>query len=139
MKNQFEDGATLSMHDLLAVGVTRGLVIRSPHIEKILSGVKSWEMRSRRTDIRGRIALIKAGSGTIVGTATMYGSMPALTEDRWEATKRWHQVEDLELLRKWKYPWQMIGVMALSKPIPYDHPKGAVIWVNLSPANAGHL
>jgi hypothetical protein len=62
--------------------------------------------------------------------------MPALTEDRWEATKRWHQVEDLELLRKWKYPWQMIGVMALSKPIPSDHPKGAVIWVNLSPANS---
>lgn len=124
---------------LLALGVMRGLLIRSPHIEKILAGEKTWEMRSSRTEIRGRIALIKAGSGMIVGTATMYGSLPALTEDRWEDTRKFHGVEDLERLRKWKYPWQLLDVIPLPDPIPYDHPKGAVIWVTLSLLNEASL
>ncbi len=47
----------------------RGLIIRSPHIENILAGKKTWEMRSSRINIRERIALIKAGSGCVVGVA----------------------------------------------------------------------
>ncbi|MBD8246954.1 ASCH domain-containing protein [Xanthomonas campestris] len=44
----------------------KGLVIDEPWISLILSGQKTWEMRSRATSIRGRIALIKKGSGTEV-------------------------------------------------------------------------
>ena len=49
----------------------KGLVIRSPWIDHILAGKKTWEMRTRATSIRGRIALIKAGSGLIYGTAEL--------------------------------------------------------------------
>ncbi len=48
--------------------VSKGLIIDSPHIERILSGAKTWEMRSSKTAQRGRIALIRKGSGLVVGT-----------------------------------------------------------------------
>lgn len=120
-----------TIHQLVAAGITRALIIRSPHIEKILDGTKSWEMRSTKTTVRGRIALIRGGTCQIVGLATMYGSLPALTEDRWEATREHHQVDDLERLRKWRFPWQMIDPEKLEAPIPYQHPRGAVLWVDL--------
>ena len=47
----------------------RALVIASPHIDRILAGEKTWEMRSRNCRIRGPIGLIKKGSGTVVGLA----------------------------------------------------------------------
>jgi len=45
----------------------RALIIDEPWISKILSGEKTLEMRSRHTKIRGRIGLIRKGSGLIVG------------------------------------------------------------------------
>ena len=50
---------------------TKGLVIKSPAIDKILLGIKTWEMRSKSTQVRGPIALIKKGSGQIVGIANL--------------------------------------------------------------------
>lgn len=45
------------------------LVIAEPWIGLILDGSKTWEMRSRATRKRGRIALIRKGSGQVVGVA----------------------------------------------------------------------
>jgi hypothetical protein len=46
-----------------------------------------------------------------------------------------HRIPD-EMVRsagfKWLTPWVLWDVRRLSRPIPYDHPKGAVVWVNLS-------
>ena len=47
--------------------MNRGLIIKQPWIELILSGKKTWEMRSRPTHIRGKIGLIEQGTGLIVG------------------------------------------------------------------------
>ena len=49
----------------------RALIIRSPHIEKVLAGTKTWEIRSRSTNIRGPIALIRSESGLVVGTCEL--------------------------------------------------------------------
>ena len=38
-----------------------GLLIRSPFIDWILSGSKTWEIRGSRTTKQGRIALIRSG------------------------------------------------------------------------------
>ena len=43
--------------------VTKGLMIKSPWIDKILAGEKTWEIRGYTTETRGTIALIKSGSG----------------------------------------------------------------------------
>ena len=53
---------------------------------------------------------------------------PCIAKQSYEA----HQVDDLSLLEKWCYAWRLCKVKKYDKPIPYDHPKGAVIWVNLS-------
>jgi hypothetical protein len=49
----------------------RGLLIRSPWIEEILRGRKTWEIRGSNTNIRGRIGLIRSGSGLVVGTCDL--------------------------------------------------------------------
>jgi hypothetical protein len=41
----------------------KGLIVKSPWIELILEGKKTWEIRGSNTKIRGPIALIKSGSG----------------------------------------------------------------------------
>ena len=46
----------------------RALVIRSPFVEKVLAGTTTWEIRSRSTNIRGQIGLIRSQSGLVVGT-----------------------------------------------------------------------
>ena len=47
----------------------KALVIDEPWITAILKGEKTWEMRKRNCKIRGEIALIRKGSGLVVGTA----------------------------------------------------------------------
>ena len=116
----------------------RALIIRKPHIDKILSGEKIWEMRSRPTKITGRIGLIEAGSGLIVGEANLVRT--GIPIDNYliaEQTKSWHCVDDLSKLKKWRYPWVIEKAKRYEKPIPYDHPKGAVIWVNVELPDLG--
>jgi hypothetical protein len=109
----------------------KGLIIRQPYIGKILDGTKTWEMRSTKTKIRGRIALIEAGSGMIVGEANLKFSHGKLSKSVLIAYKYRHQVDDESKLEKWCCPWVMEDVKRYEKPIPYKHPQGAVIWVNL--------
>ena len=47
----------------------QGLIIRQPYIDMILDGRKTWEMRSKRCNRRGQIALIQQGTKTVVGVA----------------------------------------------------------------------
>jgi hypothetical protein len=54
----------------------RGLVIDEPWISLIISGEKTWEMRSRNTLVRGRIALIRKGSKTVIGTVDLVRTLP---------------------------------------------------------------
>ena len=49
----------------------KGLIIRDPWITKILEGAKAWEMRSRPALYRGRVALIRKGTGMAFGTAAL--------------------------------------------------------------------
>jgi len=83
----------------------RALIIRKPWIDKILSGQKTWEMRSTKTNIRGKIGLIEAGTGLIVGEAVLTECLPAINNLLALAGFNNHRVSDFELLKKWKFPW----------------------------------
>lgn len=110
----------------------RALIIRKEHLDKILSGEKTWEMRSTPTKITGRIGLIEAGSGLIVGEATLLKTGIPLANHRIaKMTKIFHCVDDLSKLVKWRFPWILGDAEKYETPIPYDHPKGAVIWVKI--------
>jgi hypothetical protein len=109
----------------------KGLIVKSPWIDKILSGEKPWEIRGSDTKIRGTICLIESGTGLIKGVAELPTSFSVSHEALFE-NKYKHRIEDLSII-KYKNPhaWVMANPERLPKPIPYKHPKGAVIWVNL--------
>ena len=110
--------------------VDRALIIRQPHIGKILNGIKTWEMRSTSTKIRGKIGLIESGSGMIVGEVEIervYGPLPT---EHLKHNKDKHQCSVTDLV-KWRYAWVLKNAKRYDKPKPYAHPKGAVIWVKI--------
>lgn len=113
----------------------KGLLIREPWIGMILSGRKFWEMRSSRTHVRGRIALIRSGTGLVVGTAVLSDCLPALDSDEMRQSTAFHGLPldqlDEVMARGWTIPWVLSDVRALPAPIPYKHPSGAVTWVDL--------
>jgi hypothetical protein len=75
----------------------RGLLIRSPHIEKVLAHTKTWEIRGKATKIRGRIALIRSGSGLIVGTCELVDVIGPLSMKEFKANaRRWGPSERCE-------------------------------------------
>jgi hypothetical protein len=113
----------------------RGLVIKSPWVEHILAGRKTWEIRGSTTKIRGRIALIRGGSGLIVGTCRLTDCRGPLTLEDMKANVSRHQIP-LEALKDGlpyskTFAWVLEDARPLSAPAPYRHPSGAVIWVRL--------
>jgi hypothetical protein len=88
-------------------------------------------MRSTKTNVTGRIGLIRKGSGLIVGSVDLVGWGTPLTTDQAAATVNVHHVYDLQLLKKWRYPWIFRNPERFDTPIPYDHPQGAVVWVKV--------
>jgi len=111
------------------------LIIDEPWISLILSGEKTWELRSRDTRVRGRIALIRKGSKTVIGVADLIGTLPKLTRSDLISNIAKHRVPESEISEdfKWSTAWVLERARSLHKPIPYHHPAGAVIWVNLAP------
>src|ERR1051325_330918 len=113
----------------------KGLIIKEPWISLILSRKKTWELRSRNSQVRGRIALILKGSGTVIGVAELVGTLPKLSRSSLISNVRKHQVPRREFHGDLKYTtaWVLRRAARLSKPVTYRHPPGAVIWVNLRP------
>lgn len=115
----------------------KGLVIDEPWISLILEGRKVWEMRSRPTQVRGPIALIRKGSGQVIGTADVTGTLGPLgvEELRENASRHCVPMIDFESGRaiKWTTAWLLEDASPLAEPVPYRHPFGAVTWVNLEP------
>ena len=118
--------------------LTSGLVIDTPHIDRILAGEKVWEMRSSRTATRGLIALIRKGSGKVVGVARLVDVLgPLSLEERLAAIDR-HRIDEARLrsgeVEKWNHAWVLEDARRLDDPVSYEHPSGAVIWVRLTPS-----
>lgn len=110
--------------------MAKGLIIRKEWLDKILNNGKHWEMMSTHTKQRGIIKLIEAGSGHVVGECFISGSHKVSLEQANQSYEA-HQVDDISLLEKWCYAWRLSDVKKYNNPIPYKHPRGAVIWVNL--------
>ena len=114
----------------------RGLLIREPWITYILDGRKTWEIRGGNCRIRGRIGLIRSGSGLVVGTAEIVDSKGPLSDEEMRANVSKHCIppEALDGIRKrYKniYAWVLTNAKPLPKPLSYVHSKGAIKWVKI--------
>lgn len=121
----------------------KALIIDEPWISYILDGSKIWEMRSRPTSIRGQIALIKKGSGTITGVATIAGCGEPLPLEAMIRSFEKHRIPGHMIrngqLAKWNCPWILSSVQKIERPVPYRHKSGAVTWVNLDPQSTAEI
>ena len=113
--------------------ITRGLLIQSPHIEKVLSDQKTWEIRGYAAKIRGPIALIRSGSGQIVGTCKIVDVRGPLTRAEFLRNARKIGLRPSEIGRSLPYArtyaWVLKDARRLRTPLPYKHPSGAIGWV----------
>jgi hypothetical protein len=112
----------------------KGLIIKSPWIDMILEGKKTWEIRGSNTKTRGTIALIKSGSGMVYGEINLTESKELSLSD-YQESRSFHGVESETaaiLPYKKTYAWVLEKPRIYKKPVPYKHPMGAVIWVRLS-------
>lgn len=121
-------------------GLSRGLIIKAPYVNWIMDGRKTWELRSSHTQVRGPIALIEQGTGTVVAVARLVDSKGPLTAADMAANVHHHAVtperQHLPELQKYKHAWVLADIKRLPRPVPYVHPSGAVKWVTLAPAVA---
>lgn len=114
----------------------KAIVVREPYVSFILRGEKTWEMRKAVCRYRGPIALISKGSGTIVGTAEIIDSLPAIeSAEAYAEAEPMHRVppslQQQAFADGWRTPWVLTKGHRLPFPVPYKHPSGAVVWVTL--------
>lgn len=111
----------------------KGLLIKSPWIERIFEGKKTWEIRGSNTTIRGKIALIKSGTGLILRTVKLADCI-RLELEEYRESEKFHCIprqECGELPYKNTHAWVFRNPVLFERPKPYKHPSGAIIWVNL--------
>ena len=125
------------------MSIVKGLIIDTPHIDNILSGQKIWEMRSTATKQRGLVALIRKGSGAIVGVVEIIDSIGPFNKSDMLANISKHMISAVRLddpkVSKWNNAWVMKAARPFRHPVRYAHPNGAVIWVNLSEATCSAI
>lgn len=111
----------------------KGLIIKPYWGNKILCGEKKWEIRGQNTKHRGNTEIIYSGSGHRFGSATLVDSIP-ITKTMFESSFDKHQIETwIFNVNHYKhlFAWVFESPQFHSVPMPYKHPQGAVIWVNL--------
>ena len=113
-----------------------GLLVRSPWVDMILEGRKTWEIRGSNTNIRGRIGLIRSGSGLVIGTCDLIDVEGPLSIANLRRNVSNHLVplNNLKVGLPYQntYAWVLRDAKVLRQPVPYNHPQGAVIWVKLA-------
>ena len=115
---------------------SRGLVVRNPWADLILDGLKSWEIRGQSTRVRGRIAVIRSGTKRIWRFCDIVDVKGPLSLSDLLDNFEKHRIPSDEILRdglpyEKTYAWVLQDPQRLENPRPYEHPKGAIIWVRL--------
>lgn len=112
------------------MSIKRAFIVKRYWGEKILSGEKNIEVRSKGTNIRERVGVIF--DGMIQGEVDIVGSMQ-FNEETWQLSKNNHKVnkEFCELHYKNPHGWILKDAKAYVQPKEYKSKQGQVIWVNL--------
>ena len=116
----------------------RALLIKEPWASKVVSGEKTIEIRTMQTKKIGQeIYIAQAGTKTLIGKATIVKCVQLTMKDYIQLQ---HQAcltrSGLQQLFSTKriYGWYLKDAMKFDKPIPYDHPRGAQVWIKIPKA-----
>jgi hypothetical protein len=109
-------------------------LVLKEHLDKILAGSKTWEIRGKATAIRGPIALIESKSGEVVGVCDVVDVAGPLSLAELNRNERRTGFRTRKLPYLATYAWVLRNARRLRAPVPYRHPSGAVVWVKLAPA-----
>jgi ASCH domain len=119
------------------------LLIKAPYVDWVLDGKKTWEIRSRSINIRGRIGLIKSKSKskTVVGTCQIVEVIGPLTTPMLQKNARTKMNRDPRECGNCvgQYAWVLGDVRRFVQPVRYKHPQGAVTWVTLDQRKAAQV
>jgi len=116
-----------------------GLIMKSSWIDRILAGQKTWELKGLPTKLRGRVALIRARTGRIVGTCEIVDCVGPLTLEQVQANVEKHgtPLEAVGQLAFAKtYAWVLANAKSLAEPIELTDCRGGT-WVRLTAENVG--
>ena len=115
-----------------------GLVVKHPFAEMIVSGAKTWEIRTKQSRVRERVAILLGGTKTAIGEVTLTDSFP-VTRDMLCQNFEKHQIDDISAVFQHAhnhevqyYAWVLECAEKYKDPKPYAHPVGAVSWVKLT-------
>ncbi len=101
----------------------RALIIRQPHINNVLQNKKLWEMRSKPTNLRGKIGLIEQGTGLIVGEVELVGCK----KQSGKSLKSRRSISlhccdpDFLISHNYFYAWEIVNARKYNTSIKYTH------------------
>lgn len=114
--------------------IDRGLIVYEKYARMIVRGLKTWELRSYRTRIRGPIAIISGSH--VYGIVDLYDiDGPYKAKDLIEYFE-YHRVKPEVLLNRFKDKdvriRKMMPIIRFEKPIPIGLKRGARIRVRIN-------
>lgn len=112
--------------------INKAFIVNEHWGNLILDGLKTWEIRGTGTQVRGRTGVIFSGTGMIWGSVEITGSELLLEED-FDNFRDCHRIPCIFEKLPYGEPhiWHLKNPIRFPEPVPYRHPQGAVIWVNL--------
>jgi hypothetical protein len=127
-------------HAILSNIIDNGaLIMEHAHLQKIISGEHTWELRTTKFKKSGYIGLVEKGSKQICAYAKIAGYHGPLSKEELKASKSKHGVLAKDFNAKdFKRPnaIELCNVVELPDPITYEHKPGAVIWVKVGEQDA---
>lgn len=112
----------------------KALIVKKEWLDLILSGKKTIEIRGSNSRIRGEIGLIESKSGLIVGSCCIVDSI-LVDDNNLDYVLKHSCIDSVESLKNFyskQYAWKLESAKRFEQPIKYNHPKGAIIWIDLS-------
>lgn len=123
----------------------RALMVREPYVSMLLTNRKRWELRGVPTNIRGRIGLIRSGSGLVVGECTIVDCIGPVDFETLISSPNITTHERLEISTGGKapytekaagssktYAWVIEKPIVYKHALRYKHPSGAITFVDLT-------
>jgi hypothetical protein len=95
----------------------KALIVREPWIGLILSGSKDWEMRRRGVSYRGTIALVRGGSGLVVGVCELVDVLPGLDREAFDGAEGRHGIPAEARPRAFELGWTVPWVLSRARPL----------------------